>query len=53
MGRQLILVIYLLEVWKCLKEGAAEFLTRMFNKIFEGERIPNECGRGKLSDLQE
>ena len=30
------------EAWKCLGEMAVEFLTRLFNKILESERMPEE-----------
>ena len=28
------------EIWKCMGEMGIEFLTGLFNKILEGERIP-------------
>ncbi|KAL7841885.1 hypothetical protein SRHO_G00255760 [Serrasalmus rhombeus] len=30
------------EVWRCLGEKAVDFLTRLFNKILESERMPDE-----------
>ena len=30
------------EAWKCLGELAIDFLTRLFNKILEDERMPDE-----------
>lgn len=30
------------EAWKCLGEMAVEFLTRLFNKILESERMHEE-----------
>ena len=30
------------EAWRCLGELAIDFLTRMFNKILEDERMPDE-----------
>ncbi|KAK3523471.1 hypothetical protein QTP86_033592 [Hemibagrus guttatus] len=32
----------LVEVWKCLGEAAVEFLTSLFNRVLESERIPEE-----------
>ena len=28
------------EVWKCTREMGIEFLTRLFNKLLVGERMP-------------
>ncbi|KAI5629602.1 hypothetical protein C0J50_7994 [Silurus asotus] len=36
------------EAWRCLGEMAAEFLTRLFNKILEVERMPEEWRRSLL-----
>ena len=36
------------EVWKCLKEMGIKFLTRLFNKILVGERMPEEWRRSVL-----
>ena len=36
------------EVWKCLGEVAVEFLTSLFNKILESERMPEEWRRSVL-----
>ncbi|KAK3528597.1 hypothetical protein QTP70_005008 [Hemibagrus guttatus] len=36
------------EVWKCLGEAAVEFLTRLFNRVLESERIPEEWRRSVL-----
>ncbi|KAK3536052.1 hypothetical protein QTP70_026012 [Hemibagrus guttatus] len=33
------------EVWKCLGEAAVEFLTSLFNRVFESERMPEEWRR--------
>ncbi|KAK3535526.1 hypothetical protein QTP70_016797 [Hemibagrus guttatus] len=33
------------EVWKCLGEAAAEFLTGLFNRVLESERMPEEWRR--------
>ena len=30
------------EVWKCMEEMGIEFLTRLFNKLLVGERMPEE-----------
>ena len=32
----------LVEVWKCVGEGALEFLKKMFNMIFDSENVPEE-----------
>ncbi|KAK3522867.1 hypothetical protein QTP86_005681 [Hemibagrus guttatus] len=31
-----------MEVWKCLGEAAVEFLTSLFNRVLESERMPEE-----------
>ncbi|KAF7709193.1 hypothetical protein HF521_016043 [Silurus meridionalis] len=36
------------EAWRCLGEMAVEFLSRLFNKILEGERMPEEWRRSVL-----
>ncbi|KAI5624580.1 hypothetical protein C0J50_15862 [Silurus asotus] len=36
------------EAWRCLGEMAVEFLTRLFNRNLEGERIPEEWRRSVL-----
>ncbi|KAK3569417.1 hypothetical protein QTP86_029325 [Hemibagrus guttatus] len=36
------------EVWKCLGEAAVEFLTTLFNRVLESERMPEECRRSVL-----
>ncbi|KAK3575408.1 hypothetical protein QTP86_026247, partial [Hemibagrus guttatus] len=36
------------EVWKCLGEAAVEFLTRLFNRVLESERMPEEWRRSVL-----
>ncbi|KAK2917518.1 hypothetical protein Q8A73_004265 [Channa argus] len=36
------------EVWKCLGEVAVEFLTSLFNKILESERMPEDWRRSVL-----
>ncbi|KAK3515161.1 hypothetical protein QTP70_008184 [Hemibagrus guttatus] len=38
----------LVEVWKCLGEAAVEFLTSLFNRVLESERIPEEWRRSVL-----
>ena len=30
------------EVWKCMGEMGIEFLTRLFDRLLMGERIPDE-----------
>ncbi|KAK3530456.1 hypothetical protein QTP86_024366, partial [Hemibagrus guttatus] len=36
------------EVWKCLGEAAVEFLTSLFNRVLERERMPEEWRRSVL-----
>ncbi|KAK3529832.1 hypothetical protein QTP86_006912 [Hemibagrus guttatus] len=36
------------EVWKCLGEAAAEFLTSLFNRVLESEEMPEEWRRSVL-----
>ncbi|KAK3525112.1 hypothetical protein QTP86_016485, partial [Hemibagrus guttatus] len=36
------------EVWKCLREAAVEFLTSLFNWVLESERMPEEWRRSVL-----
>ncbi|KAK3565745.1 hypothetical protein QTP86_015006 [Hemibagrus guttatus] len=36
------------EVWKCLGEAAVEFLTSLFNRVLESERMPKEWRRSVL-----
>ncbi|KAK3512308.1 hypothetical protein QTP70_003296 [Hemibagrus guttatus] len=36
------------EVWKCLGEAAVEFLTSLFNRVLESERMPEEWIRSVL-----
>ncbi|KAK3512329.1 hypothetical protein QTP70_005794 [Hemibagrus guttatus] len=36
------------EVWKCLGEAAVEFLTSLFNRVLESERMPEESRRSVL-----
>ena len=31
-----------MEVWKCLGESALKFLTKLYNRTMEGERMPEE-----------
>ena len=31
------------EVWKCLGEIALKFLTKLYNRTMESERMPGEC----------
>ncbi|KAK3548225.1 hypothetical protein QTP70_005145 [Hemibagrus guttatus] len=36
------------EVWKCLGEAAVEFLTSLFNRVLESERMPEKWRRSVL-----
>ncbi|KAK3573129.1 hypothetical protein QTP86_014133, partial [Hemibagrus guttatus] len=36
------------EVWECLGEAAVEFLTSLFNRVLESERMPEEWRRSVL-----
>ncbi|KAK3538868.1 hypothetical protein QTP86_018772 [Hemibagrus guttatus] len=36
------------EAWKCLGEAAVEFLTSLFNRVLESERMPEEWRRSVL-----
>ncbi|KAK3516018.1 hypothetical protein QTP70_001751 [Hemibagrus guttatus] len=36
------------EVWKCLGEAVVEFLTSLFNRVLESERMPEEWRRSVL-----
>ncbi|KAK3569322.1 hypothetical protein QTP86_026824, partial [Hemibagrus guttatus] len=36
------------EVWKCLGEAAVEFLTSLFNRVLESEKMPEEWRSGVL-----
>ncbi|KAK3535940.1 hypothetical protein QTP70_021240 [Hemibagrus guttatus] len=36
------------EVWKCLGEAAVEYLTSLFNRVLESERMPEEWRRSVL-----
>ncbi|KAK3528614.1 hypothetical protein QTP70_005345 [Hemibagrus guttatus] len=36
------------DVWKCLGEAAVEFLTSLFNRVLESERMPEEWRRSVL-----
>ncbi|KAK3538108.1 hypothetical protein QTP70_029820, partial [Hemibagrus guttatus] len=36
------------EVWKCLGEAAVEFLTSLFNRVLESEKMPEEWRRSGL-----
>ncbi|KAK3563688.1 hypothetical protein QTP86_034395 [Hemibagrus guttatus] len=38
----------LVEVWKCLGEAAVEFLTSLFNRVLESERMAEEWRRSVL-----
>ncbi|KAK3512195.1 hypothetical protein QTP70_034966, partial [Hemibagrus guttatus] len=38
----------LVKVWKCLGEAAVEFLTSLFNRVLESERMPEEWRRSVL-----
>ena len=37
-----------IEVWKCMGEMGIKFLTRLFNRLLMGERIPEEWRRSVL-----
>ncbi|KAK3550661.1 hypothetical protein QTP70_002366 [Hemibagrus guttatus] len=39
------------EVWKCLGEAAVEFLTSLFNRVLESERMPEEWRSVLVPDL--
>ncbi|KAK3519797.1 hypothetical protein QTP70_004955 [Hemibagrus guttatus] len=39
------------EVWKCLGEAAVEFLTSLFNRVLESERMPEEWRRSVLGSI--
>ena len=36
------------EVWKCMKKMGITFLTKLFNRLLVGERMPEECRRSVL-----
>ena len=36
------------DVWKCMEEMGIKFLTRLFNRLLMGERIPEEWRRSVL-----
>ncbi|KAK3519670.1 hypothetical protein QTP86_005327 [Hemibagrus guttatus] len=36
------------EIWKCLGEAAVEFLTSLFNRVLESEKMPEEWRRSVL-----
>ena len=36
------------EVWKCMRKMGIEFLTRLFNRLLMGERMPKEWRRSVL-----
>ncbi|KAK3568596.1 hypothetical protein QTP86_010286 [Hemibagrus guttatus] len=36
------------EVWKCLGEAAVEFLTSLFNRVLESEKMPEDWRRNML-----
>ena len=36
------------EVWKCMREMGIKFLTRLFNRLLMGERMPEEWRRSVL-----
>ena len=37
-----------IEVWKCMEKMGIKLLTRLFNKLLMGERMPEEWGRSVL-----
>ena len=41
------------EVWKCMGEMGIEFLTRLFNRLLMGERMPEEWRRSGLIPIYE
>ncbi|KAK3534387.1 hypothetical protein QTP86_014424, partial [Hemibagrus guttatus] len=41
------------EVWKCLGEAAVEFLTSLFNRVLESERMPEEWRRTVLVPIRQ
>ena len=40
-----------MKAWICLGEMAAEFLTRSFNTILKGEKMPEEWRRSVLVQI--
>ena len=36
------------EVWKCMGEMGIKFLTKLFNRLFVGERMPDEWRKSVL-----
>ena len=36
------------EVWKCMRKMGIKFLTRLFNRLLMGERMPEEWRRSVL-----
>ncbi|MCJ8742453.1 hypothetical protein PDJAM_G00082260 [Pangasius djambal] len=43
----------LVEVWKCLGEAAVEFLTSLFNRLLESEKMPEEARLRKVVEICE
>ena len=39
------------EVWRCMREMGIKFLTRLFNRLLVGERMPEEWRRNVLIPL--
>ena len=40
-----------IEVWKCMGKMAIKFLTRLFNRLIMGERMPEEWRRSVLIQI--
>ena len=40
-----------IEVWKCMGKMGIKFLTRLFNKLLMGERMPEEWRRSALISI--
>ena len=41
----------LVEVWKCIEEMGIKFLTRLFNRLLMGERMPEKWRRSVLNPI--
>ena len=41
----------LVEVWKCMGKMGIKFLTRLFNRLFVGKRMPEEWRRSVLISI--
>ncbi|KAK3513292.1 hypothetical protein QTP70_009791 [Hemibagrus guttatus] len=40
------------EVWKCLGEAAVEFLTSLFNRVLESDKMPEEWRRSQTEEFK-